>query len=771
MHNRGDICYQWNTNVIQVVGKNQANISEQQSQYIIQIYPMAEAKTPAEKTEVDVDFIYTVEDEIFPLVRTEVLKGVTKDKGPTPVYGPAKPTKYRHKPGFECLICKKHQTPIKEPDASSSQQIHDKIQMLLHEEDILDGPPPNSAIVTKSVNKFNRELLKTTCQIMGCKPIHGHLIAEDMFEELNTFLTAHSGFSGKVSTKVCMKKSTFHQILKQILFKYEYAKPQCIGDFQNATELVDHRCNLIILLGGSSGTGKSTLASLIASRLGISTVLSTDSIRHIMRNFVSREENPILFCSTYETGKFVPEDPENPVPEKKRLLTGFQTQCQYVHPHLMKVIDDLIIQNDNVVIEGVHLTVDFLMSVMKKYPFCIPFVVYIKNKEKHKERFAVRSKQMTLDPRYNKYVECFENIRIIHKFFVRKAEKSLIPRIDNTNVDKSLGLIHSTIVRCLRKVVKGETLVDESTNKATMLCQEFNAVSKSGLSSAEAQKVIKSKVNKGEIFKRFFGVQEEAPLVDSLAETPMDDEGGMKRVHSFDENEMEQLRKENEAQIKEHEKDLLAPEEGHKFDPLRRLTGENKKEEGDFYLQGAKLEALEPLARSPKPNAPAKNLLEADLILPPTQTQMQQAEEEDIKKAEKPMKTSKSSENLLEEAKKKKKVKFARNVVVKKFRKDDLDSGTGDEDKQSFVSGLCSVYSGSIDVNTHGTSFNSRQPQQQQKLKILAHVRQQSLKDQTRTKRMQTAQAEKRLLSKALQKQKLQVWRNSRGGLRRVIRP
>ena len=63
--------------------------------------------------------------------------------------------------------------------------------------------------------------------------------------------------------------------------------------------------NLIILLGGASGTGKSTLASLIGARLGISTVLSSDSIRHIMRNFLLKEENGILFASTYETAKFV----------------------------------------------------------------------------------------------------------------------------------------------------------------------------------------------------------------------------------------------------------------------------------------------------------------------------------------------------------------------------------------------------------------------------------------------------------------------------------
>ena len=58
-------------------------------------------------------------------------------------------------------------------------------------------------------------------------------------------------------------------------------------------------------MGGTSGTGKSTLASLLASRLGISTVLSTDSIRHIMRNFLSKDKLSVLFASTYEASKQV----------------------------------------------------------------------------------------------------------------------------------------------------------------------------------------------------------------------------------------------------------------------------------------------------------------------------------------------------------------------------------------------------------------------------------------------------------------------------------
>ena len=56
---------------------------------------------------------------------------------------------------------------------------------------------------------------------------------------------------------------------------------------------------------------------------------------------------------------------------------------------------------------------------MDKYKYTLPFIVYISKAEKHKERFAVRSKLMTLDPKYNKYVENFDRIRTIQNYIVK----------------------------------------------------------------------------------------------------------------------------------------------------------------------------------------------------------------------------------------------------------------------------------------------------------------------------------------------------------------
>ena len=62
------------------------------------------------------------------------------------------------------------------------------------------------------------------------------------------------------------------------------------------------------MLGGASGTGKSSIASALATHLGLPEVLSTDSVRHIMRNFLAKEEFPFLFASTYECHLTVSEE-------------------------------------------------------------------------------------------------------------------------------------------------------------------------------------------------------------------------------------------------------------------------------------------------------------------------------------------------------------------------------------------------------------------------------------------------------------------------------
>ena len=45
-----------------------------------------------------------------------------------------------------------------------------------------------------------------------------------------------------------------------------------------------------------------------------------------------------------------------------------------------------------------------MFKIMKKYKQVLPFTICITNEKKHRERFAVRSKYMTLEKKFNKYI-------------------------------------------------------------------------------------------------------------------------------------------------------------------------------------------------------------------------------------------------------------------------------------------------------------------------------------------------------------------------------
>lgn len=133
------------------------------------------------------------------------------------------------------------------------------------------------------------------------------------------------------------------------------------------------------------------------------------------------------------------------------------------------------------------------MGLMKKHPSIIPFMIYITNEDKHLERFAVRAKYMTLDPAKNKYVKYIRNIRIIQEYLCKRADKHLIPKVNNTNVDKSVAAIHATVFSCLRRR-ETEKLYDPTTNTVPVVDEEYrNQCAANSLSSKGMFQLIQRK--------------------------------------------------------------------------------------------------------------------------------------------------------------------------------------------------------------------------------------------------------------------------------------
>ncbi|MFH1736604.1 MAG: ATP cone domain-containing protein, partial [Actinomycetota bacterium] len=84
---------------------------------------------------------------------------------------------------------------------------------------------------------------------------------------------------------------------------------------------------IVILVGGTTGVGKSTIAAELAHRLGIIRITSTDSIREVMRSQFSKELMPALYGSSFTAWKLL----RFPVPKSADpVIVGFQEQSELV---------------------------------------------------------------------------------------------------------------------------------------------------------------------------------------------------------------------------------------------------------------------------------------------------------------------------------------------------------------------------------------------------------------------------------------------------------
>ena len=70
-------------------------------------------------------------------------------------------------------------------------------------------------------------------------------------------------------------------------------------------------------------------------------------------------------------------------------MQGYKAQSEMVMESLDRLISSCAARHESLVCEGVHLSLNFVVQLMQRHPSIVPFLIYISNEGKHKERFAV----------------------------------------------------------------------------------------------------------------------------------------------------------------------------------------------------------------------------------------------------------------------------------------------------------------------------------------------------------------------------------------------
>jgi 2-phosphoglycerate kinase len=199
---------------------------------------------------------------------------------------------------------------------------------------------------------------------------------------------------------------------------------------------------LIVLIGGATGTGKSTVATEVAYRLGITRVTSTDFVRQTMRALFTPEFLPAIHMSSFEAGKALPTAQEE---EIDPLLHGFLEQTRHVLVGVQAAIERSLEEGWSMVLEGVHLVPGMLPRRIEG-AMTVECVIAIDNEETHAGHFWIRDISSDGLRPLDKYLERIGDIRYLQDFIVERAEVEGVPVIENSDREKAIAAVMELVL-------------------------------------------------------------------------------------------------------------------------------------------------------------------------------------------------------------------------------------------------------------------------------------------------------------------------------------
>jgi 2-phosphoglycerate kinase len=209
---------------------------------------------------------------------------------------------------------------------------------------------------------------------------------------------------------------------------------QAVRRLRSFRELHELELPLIVLVGGATGTGKSTVATEAAYRLGITRVTSTDFVRQAMRAFFSQEFMPSIHSSSFEASSGLRE-PEHEDP----VVAGFLEQTRNVLVGVRASIERALEEGWSMVLEGVHLVPGMLPPI--EGALVVQCVLAIDDEEEHSTHFLIREAGYEGLRPHAKYIDRLDDIRRIQDLIVRRARRHGVPVVDRPDMREAIDAV------------------------------------------------------------------------------------------------------------------------------------------------------------------------------------------------------------------------------------------------------------------------------------------------------------------------------------------
>ncbi|MEO6866796.1 MAG: hypothetical protein ABI200_02120 [Gaiellales bacterium] len=271
---------------------------------------------------------------------------------------------------------------------------------------------------------YSKGVMTQTLTAAGLTPERGHAIASLVERRLTD--------GGTMSEELTVRE--LHEYVEAIL--REEVGDADAARFRRWTVLKRKDIPIIMLIGGTAGSGKSTVAQQVATRLGITRVTSTDMVRQVMRAFFSPGLMPVLHHSSFD----VPVSGIS-VPGEGALdlgLLGYLEQSRQVCVGVNAILERSERERVSTLIEGVHLVPGLVAPVDMTRAAVIDTVVFIEDEQTHRAHFTMRGLQTDGSRPVDQYLRGFERIRTIQDYLVDQADRRGVPVLENTYLDETV---------------------------------------------------------------------------------------------------------------------------------------------------------------------------------------------------------------------------------------------------------------------------------------------------------------------------------------------
>lgn len=205
---------------------------------------------------------------------------------------------------------------------------------------------------------------------------------------------------------------------------------------------------LIVLIGGTTGVGKSTVATEIAHRLGITRIVSTDSIREVMRGIFAEDLMPAIYESSFNAWRGL----RVPVPHGvSPVIVGFREQAAVVATGMKSLIDRAVAEGVSMVLEGIHIVPGYIEPSQFSNASVVQLVLAVDEEEAHQSHFYVREIQTEGTRPFERYRANFTNIRLLGRYIEDLAVERGIPVVHSVQLDQAVAeVLELTVDAVLR---------------------------------------------------------------------------------------------------------------------------------------------------------------------------------------------------------------------------------------------------------------------------------------------------------------------------------